>query len=198
MRLQPFMPTLSQMCPNIRGCWRWAIYQDMEQSASRNRGMSCIPQNDQSPVMFRKTWTCLWDRRCHSRWLLRGRVPSGARRRWCRQSGRQCLRGATSWPGSCWGRSSRPTWRRARNKENCAGQWGKHIDMIISIIFYGLRRCKGNSFCYSSKRFLSKCGCKSIKLDKNRSIFIQIWVKTNRFGQKINSTCRLYFLAGKH
>lgn len=34
--------------------------------------------------------------------------------------------------------------------------------------------------------FLSKCGVKSIDLDKNESIFVQMWAKKYRFGQKIS------------
>lgn len=32
--------------------------------------------------------------------------------------------------------------------------------------------------------FLSKCGVKSIDLDKNTLIFVQMWYKKYRFGQK--------------
>lgn len=32
--------------------------------------------------------------------------------------------------------------------------------------------------------FLSKCGVKSIDLDKNKPIFVQMWYKKYRFGQK--------------
>lgn len=36
----------------------------------------------------------------------------------------------------------------------------------------------------SNRLFSSKCGIKDIDLDKNESIFIQMWGKKYRFGQK--------------
>jgi hypothetical protein len=38
--------------------------------------------------------------------------------------------------------------------------------------------------CVRISRFSSKCGVKSMDLDKNASIFVQKWGKKYRFGQK--------------
>ena len=50
-----------------------------------------------------------------------------------------------------------------------------HINVLKTVYWTVIDDIKG---------FLSKCGVKSIDLDKNRHVFVQMWGKMHRFGQK--------------